>query len=544
MSMPRRFTLAVAAFIAAVFVASCARNKAPATPAGGHPVSPRKVLRYGNQAEPQDLDPQIVTGTPEYRLAQTFFEGLVAEDPQLNIIPGVAEKWDISPSGLIYTFHLRANAKWSNSEPVTADDFVQSYRRMLTPSLGAEYSYMLWHVVGAEAYNKGKLTDFTQTGFKALDPHTLQLTLWHRTPFLLHALNHYAWYPVPIATIRKFGGLEAKSTAWTRPENFVGNGPYIMKEWRQQQKIVALRSPTYWDRERVKIDEIDLFPIELADTEERMFRAGQVDITNEMPTTKIAVYRRENPTVLHVDPYNGVYFYRFNVKRKPFDDVRVRQALALAIDRESLVKNVALAGEEPAYHLVPPHLLGYNSEHELHESVAEAKRLLAEAGYPDGRGFPHVDLLYNTFEKHKVVGEALQQMWRKNLGIDITLYNQEWKVYLDSQHTQNFQIQRAGWIADYMDPHVYFDLWETGNTNNDTNWGNPHYDRLLHSALDAPNDTARFAIYQQMEKILLDEMPVMPIFFYTRPRLISPKVKGFITTPLDNFPWKYADMAE
>jgi oligopeptide transport system substrate-binding protein len=526
-----------------LLVAGCAKHDALTTARSGNPPPPRKVLHYGNGTEPQDIDPAIVTGTPEYRLLQTFSEGLVSEDPQMNIIPGVAERWEISPDGLTYTFHLRADAKWSNGDPVTAQDFVQSFQRELTPALACQYAYMLFnHVKGAKDYYDGKLADFAQTGFQAPDPRTLVITLVQPAPFLLHAMNHYSWYPVHIPTVKKFGGMTQRSTAWTRPENYVGNGPYVLKEWRPNQVIVAERSPTYWDRAHVKIDEIDLYPIELADTEERMFRTGQLDITNECPLTKLAIYRREHPESVRVDPYDGIYFYRFNVARKPFDDVRVRRALALSIDRESLVKNVTLADEAPAYNFVPQNLLGYRSEHSFKADVVEARRLLAEAGYPNGKGFPRVDLLYNTLEKHKTVAEALQQMWRKNLGVDISLVNEEWKVYIDDQHAHNFQFQRAGWIADYVDPHVFFDLWETGNGNNDSNWGNPEYDRLLHSALAAPNDTARFAIYQRMEKILIDEMPVLPLFYYTRARLISPRVKGFFSTPLDNFPWKYADM--
>ena len=538
MSGRRSFLTLLAAFT--LFATGCAKKPGP-TGAGTSP--DRKVLNVGNGAEPQDLDFQIVTGVPEHRLAITFFEGLVSEDPQLNLIPGVAERWEVSPDGLVYTFHLRANARWSNGDPVTADDFVQSYRRMLSPALGANYSYMLWHVAGAEDYNKGRLTDFARTGFKAIDTRTLQLTLRQPTPFLLHAMNHYAWYPLHIPTVKKFDALERKRTAWTRPENFVGNGPYTPREWRPNQKITAVRSSTYWDRDRVKIDEINFLPVELADTEERMFRTGQLDITYEVPLTKVAAYRRDQPASLRIDPYNGVYYYRFNVRRKPFDDVRVRRALALAIDRETLVKNVTLAGEKAAYHLVPPGVAGYQSRHRIAADVATARRLLAEAGYPGGQGFPKVELLYNTLEKHRTIAEALQQMWRTNLGIDITLYNQEWKVYIDAQHSGNYQFQRAGWIADYVDPHAYFDLWETGGGNNNTNWGNPEYDRLLRTALDAPGTEARYEIYQQMEKILLDEIPIMPIFFYTRARLVNPRVKGFFTTPLDNYLWKYADVA-
>lgn len=531
------------ALLAALILAGGCAKRAPVSGGATATTSPaKKILRYGNGAEPQDLDPQTITGTPEHRLIQAFFEGLVNEDPQLNIIPGVAERWEISPDGLVYTFHLRANAKWSNGEPVTADDFYQSFRRILTPALGAPYSYMLWYVVGAEDFNKGKLADFAQTGFQLLDPHTLRFTLRQPTPFLLHSMNHEAWQPVPIATIKQFGGLASKSTRWTRPENFVSNGPFVLKSWRPGQLIVGERSPTYWDRDHVMLDQIDFYPVELSETEERMFRAGQLDVTYELPLTKIAVYRRENPSVLRLDPYHTSYFYRLNVQRKPFDDVRVRRALAMAIDRARIVRDVTLGGETPARHTVPPNVLGYVSQNALTENVEEARRLLAEAGYPGGRGFPKVELLYNTVEKHRVIAEAIQQMWRKNLGIDITLYNQEWKVYMDSQHSRNFQLARGGWQADYVDPHAFLDQWETGGGNNDTNWGSPEYDRLLRSALSAPTTAARYEIYQQMEKIMIEEMPIIPIYFYTYARLVSPRVKNFFTTPIDNYPWKYVDV--
>ena len=548
--MPRSFSL-LALATALVFAAGCGKRETPPAPSSARqsaaaptPAHGKKVLLFGNGSEPQDIDPQTVTGVPEYHLHLAFFEGLVTEDPQLNLKPGVAEKWEISPDGLVYTFHLRADAKWSNGEPVTAHDFVESYQRMITPALGAEYAYMLWHVAGAEDYNKGKLTDFSRTGFKALDDRTLQLTLRQPTPFLLHAMNHHAWYPVPVSVIRKFGGLDRKATDWTRPENFVGNGPYVLQEWRPNQVLIAARSPTYWDRAHVKIDEIHFLPTELAETEERMFRTGQLHITNEVPLSKIRVYQREHPESIRIDPWLGIYFYWFNVKQKPFDDVRVRRALALAIDREALTQHVTAAGERPAYGLVPPGIPGYVSRHALEPDIAEAKRLLAEAGYPDGRGFPKIELLYNTLEKHRVIAEAVDQMWRRNLGIGISLYNQEWKVYMDALTSTNFQLARGGWIADYVDPHVFLDIWMTGGGNNKANWGNPEYDRLLRRSLDAKTNEARFEIYQQMEKILIDEMPAIPIFFYTYPRLISPKVKGYFTTLTDNFPWKYADLEE
>jgi oligopeptide transport system substrate-binding protein len=549
-AMPHRSTLiprvTAFVFVATLLLAPGCAKKADSTsaPAPAAAAPAKKLLRIGNGAEPQDIDPQTITGVPEYRLMIALFEGLVAlARDGTTLEPGVAERWEISPDGLVYTFHLRADAKWSNGAPVTARDFVRSAQRMLTPALGADYSYMFFYVAGGEDYFNGKLKDFAQTGFQAPDDRTLRLTLRQPTPFFLNMMMHHSFFPVPIDVVTKFGGLARKGSDWTRPANFVGNGPFVLREWRPNQSIVVARSPTYWDRARVALDEIQFFPVELADTEERMFRRNQLDSTYEVPLSKIPVYRREQPEVLRVDPYCGVYFYRFNVARKPFDDVRVRRALALAIDRESLVKNVTLADELPAYAIIPPGVGGYLSRHRLTGDIAEARRLLAEAGYPGGAGLPKIELLYNTLEKHRTIAEALQQMWRKNLGLDLTIYNQEWKVYLDSQKTKNFQIQRAGWIADYVDPHAFLDQWRTDGGNNNTNWGSAEFDRLLEESLGAKTTAARYEIYQQMEKILIDELPVLPIYFYTYARLVRPNVKNYRTTYLDNFPWKYADLA-
>ncbi|MFT3781138.1 MAG: peptide ABC transporter substrate-binding protein [Nibricoccus sp.] len=498
-----------------------------------------KVLHAGNGSEPKDIDPQVVMGSVEYGLIRALFEGLVTSDPITQLPrPGVAERWEISPDGLVYTFFLRADAKWSNGEVITASDFVRSYQRILNPKLGAEYAYNLFHLVGAEDYQTGKLTDFSKVGCKALDDRTLQLTLRQPAPFLLQLLAYYPWDAVPISVIEKFGGLERRGSAWTRPENFVGNGPFVLVDWKPNQYIVVKRSPTYWDRANVQLDEIRFYPIESTDTEERMFRTGQLHITFEVPQSKIPVYLKERPDSIRRDPLDGVYFYRFNVKAPPFDNPKVRRALTLAIDRESLTTNVLHGGEQPAYSIVPPGNAGYVSRHHTTADVAEARRLLAEAGYPEGKGFPNVELVYNTLEKHRAIGEAVQQMWRKNLGIEISLRNEEWKVYLDNQHTKNYKIQRAGWVADYADPHVFLDLWETSAGNNDTNWSNAEYDALLREALNTKTTADRYEVYQKMEKILLDELPILPVYFYTQPRLVSPKVKGYYVTPLDNYPWK------
>ncbi|HTB81735.1 MAG TPA: peptide ABC transporter substrate-binding protein [Opitutaceae bacterium] len=521
--------------------AGCGRH--PAEPAAGT-ATPKKILNFGNGTEPQDIDPQTVTGIPEWNIIMALFEGLVSYDPHdLHPVPGVAKSWDISADGLVYTFHLREDAKWSDGIPVTAQDFLLSYKRMLTPALASEYAYMIFnYVAGAKDYYDGKLKDFSQVGIKAPDERTLQLTLLNPTPYLLKAMCHMAWFPVPVSTLAKFGGLDKKGTRWTHPENFVGNGPFRLTEWRPNQKLVVERSPTYWDHANVKLDEIDFYPVESADTEERMFRTGQLDITSELPSHKIPFYKRDHPELLHLDPFLGLYFYRCNVQRPPLDNAKVRRALALAIDRESLIKNVVQGDEQPAYAVSYPGTAGYSPQARLTGTVDDARRLLAEAGYPDGHGFPPLELFYNTSEGHRAIAEAIQQMWKKNLNIDVSLRNEEWKVYLDAQLTGNYQLARAGWIADYVDPNAFLDLWETGNANNQTNWGSADYDRLLAASRATRTEEERYAIYQKMDAILADELPIIPIYYYTRVHLMNPKIKGLWPTLLDIHPWQYIDI--
>ncbi|MFO1449396.1 MAG: peptide ABC transporter substrate-binding protein [Opitutaceae bacterium] len=503
--------------------------------------TPPKVLHFGNAVEPQDLDPQSVTGVYEARILRALLEGLVCTGADQSVTPGVAKSWEISPDGLVYTFHLRADARWSTGAAVTALDFVRSYRRLLTPSFGAPYADRFYYVAGAEAYHRGTLRDFSQTGFQALDPQTLQLTLHQPAPFLLDLMTRVEWLPVPMEVIEKVGPADRPGNRWTRPEHFVGNGPFLLTSWRAGQKIVVSRSPTYWDRSHLKLDEIHFYPVENPEVEERMFRTGQLHVTSALPLTKIAAYRREASPALRIDPWGGLNFYVFNVKRAPFNDVRVRRAFSLAVDREAIVKNVSLAGDEPAYHTVPNGLAGYRSNQGFTMDVTEARRLLAEAGYPGGKGIAPIQLLYNTSENHRAVAEAVQQMWRKNLGVSVSLTNQEWKVYLDTvKSTRDFQIARSGWLM--SEPHLHLDRWATGNANNDANWSHSGFDRLLQASLAAPTLTARYELYQQMEKIMVDEMPILPIYFVSLARLINPKVTGYRTTTSDSYPWKETDL--
>jgi len=533
------------ALFAVLLLAGCKKGAAPATASssGGPAGAVRTDLNYGNGTEPQDLDPQIVTGVPENKIVNALFEGLVAYGPKgTGTTPAAAESWSISEDGLVYTFKLQPAGKWSNGDPVTAGDFVRSFQRILSPGLASEYANKLSPVVGAAEFNEGKLTDFGKTGFKVLDARTLQITLKRPTPFLLESMKHYAWFPVHPPTIEKFGGATRKGTAWTRPKNFVGNGPFVLKEWAMQQRIVVETSPTYWDKKSVKLTRIVFFPTENIETEERMFRTGQLDKTNELPLDKTAVYRRDHADSLRIDPLLGIYFFRVNVTRPPLTDKRVRRALALGIDRKQIVERVVNQGQTPAYNACPP-MPSFTSTARLQGDLEEAKRLLAEAGFPDGKGFPRIDLLHNTSQNHKKIAEALQQMWRINLGIDVAPVNQEWKVYLDSQDTLNYSLSRAGWVADYVDPNTFFDLWRTGDGNNDTGFGNADYDRMLEEALNAPSEAARMAIYTKMDTLLMDEVPFIPLYFYTRAFAIAPKLhypENSVETPN----WKYVYWTE
>jgi len=503
---------------------------------------PKMIFRVGNGTEPQDLDGQTVTGVPEHKIIMALSEGLLGQDPRtLDPIPGMAERWELSDDGLTYTFHLREGLKWSDGEPLTASEIVASFQRILSPALAADYAYLIYNFVeGARDYYEGRLADFAQVGFSAPDARTIVIQLKNPTPFLLKMIaGHYAWWPVPVRVIADHGPVDQKRTPWTRPGRFVGNGPFRLKEWSPNQRIIVERNPHYWDAATLRLDEIHFYASDDVATSERLFRTGKLDLTEGLPSSKIAAYARDQPEVLQRDPLLALYFYRVNVTRPPLDDARVRRALALAIDREALVRHVTRGGEVPAYAVSYPGTANYVPEARLSGSLDDARALLAEAGYPSGRGLPKIELLYNTSESHREIAEAVQQMWKTTLGVEVELVNQEWKVYLDRQNTGDFMLQRGGWVADYVDPHVFLEIWETGNGNNKTGWGSPDYDALLHAALAAKNDEERYAYYQKMDALLIEELPIIPVYYYVKKGLLSPRVKGYYPTLLDIHPYKF-----
>ena len=499
-----------------------------------------QVLHRGIGVEPLDLDPQIATAANDYHTISALFEGLVGQDPRdLSPVPGVAERWDVSGDGLIYTFFLRADARWSNGEPVTAQDFVASYRRILTGSLGAENASQFYVLQGAQAFHQGKVTDFAEVGVKAVDARTLRLTLDHATPYFLSLIQHWAWFPVPLSVIEQAGPAYERGNPWARPGTLVGNGPFTLKEWRRGQRLVVVKSPTYWDAATVRLQEIHLYPIESRDAEERAFRSGQLHLTEALPPGKIERYRREEPELLRVDPYLGTEFYRINVSRPFLNDKRVRRALALALDRSLLVEKVLRGGQQPAYAFTPPDTAGYTTSARLPEDVAEARRLLAEAGYPGGVGTPAIELLYNTSETHRLLAEAAQQMWRTQLGLEVRLLNQEFGTLLAARRAGDFQLLRSAWIGDYLDPATFLHLWRSDSGNNYTGWASTTYDQLTFEAARTADPAARRALLDRAENLLIEEAPFIPLYHYTHVYLVHPSVKGWHPTLLDHHPYKH-----
>jgi len=499
-----------------------------------------QILHFGNGTEPQELDPHIVTGVPESNIINALLEGLVAKDPEtLEPIPAVAESWEISDDGKTYTFHLRKNARWSNGDPLTAEDFAWSWWRALQPALGNLYAYMLFPVANAEAYANGEIEDFSQVGVKALDDHTRRVQLTNPTPYFLQLLDHYSAYPLHRATIESFGAADERGTRWTRAGNYVGNGPFVLDSWKLNKIITVRKNPHYWDADKVRLNGIDFHPIENIATEERMFRAGQLHITGTIPIDKIALYQRQQPELLQVEPYLGTYYYRFNLKLPQLQDQRVRRALNLAIDRQAIVERVTKGGELPAASFTPPDTMGYTATSDLRFDPEEARRLMAEAGYPDGKGFPVTDLLYNTSEGHQKIAVAIQQMWNKYLNINIRLNNQDWKVFLSSVNLGQYGIARAGWIGDYVDPNTFLDMWVTGGGNNQTGWSNARYDEIILKLAPATADPeARYTLMREAEAILLDELPVIPLYIYTSKSLIHPSVHGAPGNLMDHILYK------
>ncbi|MEM1142097.1 MAG: peptide ABC transporter substrate-binding protein [Pseudomonadota bacterium] len=499
------------------------------------------VLHIGNAAEPQGLDPHVVTGVPENRLIRALFEGLAVKNPYtLEPEPGVAERWEFSEDGRQLTFYINPKARWSNGDPVTADDYVWSWRRALHPDMGNLYAYMLFPIVNAEEFSKREITDFSEVGVKAPDPLTLVVSLKNPTPYFLQLMDHYSTFAVHPPTVEKFGKATDRFTKWTRAENIVSNGPFNLEEWLLNRRITMRKSDTYWDRDKVKLNKIVFYPTENQVSEERGFRAGQLHYVYEPPLDKIPVYKEMDDSPYVQAPYLGTYYYLVNTDREPVNDPRVRRALAMALDRETLARTVMQGAVVPAYSITPPGTLGYQPPRLFNYDPAAARELLAEAGYPNGEGWPGLEITYNTLESHRKIAVAVQQMWKDALNVEVTIANQEWKVYLDSVSTRNFDVARRGWIGDYVDPNNFLDLFLAEGGNNNTGYADPRYDDLiLNQAPSAKSRDERYARFFEAETMLMEQMPIIPIYTYTSRHLIHPSVCGLPTNLMDSLNFRY-----
>lgn len=493
-----------------------------------------QVFTFNNGTEPETLDPNLMSGQPDGRLARMLFEGLTVIDPQtLAPAPGLAARWDISPDARVYTFHLRPGAQWSDGHAVTAGDFYYGWMRALSPTLGGRNAGMLTPIVNADAYNKGDITDSTQVGIAAPDDSTFVVRLAHPTPYFLSLVAYYTFLPAPRWCIEKWGD------AWTRPEHIVGNGPFQMTEWRQGDRIEAVRNPRYWDVAHVRLERIVVLAVEDLSTSVNLYKAGTIDWcpSGFLPTQYVPYVRHHRDYTSSL--FQATYYYSINCTAKPFDNVFVRRALNEALDRDALCNDL-LRGVYPPYgRFVPEGYPGYQAPPPVRFDPRQARADLARAGFPGGKGFPTLNILFNTSENHRRIAEAVQAMWKKHLGIDVRLSNQEWGSYLQATTGLQYQVARRSWIGDYLDPTTFLNAMRTGDGNNRAGYANPQYDALLAQAAQEPDTAKRSALLTRAEDILLRDAPLIPIYHYTTTEFVKPYVRGMYPSPLDFHPLKY-----
>jgi oligopeptide transport system substrate-binding protein len=501
------------------------------------------VLRIGNSGEPDSLDPHQVSGNWEDRIVGDMFMGLTSEAADGTVIPGAAESWTISDDGLTYTFALRDHS-WSDGEPVTADDFVFALRRILDPATAAEYAYILYPIKNAEAVNSGNLADLEALGVRALDPQTLEITLERPTSYFVEQLTHYTAFPVPKHKVDELGD------DWVKPDNIVGNGPYTVVEWLPNSHVKMVRNANFYDAGNVAIDEVDYFPTEERNAGTKQFRAGELDVQYDFASEQIDFLKENLPEATHLSPELAAYYYVFNTKVPPFDDVRVRQALAMAIDRDAITDKVLRTGEVPAYSLVPPNTGDYGeppqvawAELPYAERVEQAKALLAEAGFGPDNPLKFT-LRYNTSENHKKIAIAVAAMW-KQLGVETELFNTEVKVHYNDLQEHDFQVARAGWVADYNDPENFLSLLrvKTGPMNYGQ-YDNAEYDRLMDQSDAITDSTERNELMREAEAIMLAELPVIPIYHYVSKNLVSPRIEGWVDNAKNKHRSRWLSLAE
>ncbi|HDU4712854.1 TPA: oligopeptide ABC transporter substrate-binding protein OppA [Klebsiella aerogenes] len=532
MTIITKKSLVAAGILSALITANVAM--AADVPAGVQ-LADKQTLVRNNGAEVQSLDPHKIEGVPESNVNRDLFEGLVIGDLNGHPVPGVAESWD-NKDFKVWTFHIRKDAKWSDGSPVTAQDFVYSWQRLADPKTASPYaSYLQYgHVANVDEIIAGK-KPATDLGVKAIDDKTFEVTLSEPVPYFYKLLVHPSVSPVPKAAIEKYG------EKWTQPANIVTNGAYKLKDWVVNERIVLERNTNYWDNAKTVINQVTYLPISSEVTDVNRYRSGEIDMTyNNMPIELFQKLKKEIPKEVHVDPYLCTYYYEINNQKAPFTDIRVRTALKLALDRDIIVNKVKNQGDLPAYSYTPPYTDGMKlvepewfkwSQDKRNE---EAKKLLAEAGYTADKPLTF-NLLYNTSDLHKKLAIAVASIWKKNLGANVKLENQEWKTFLDSRHQGTFDVARAGWCADYNEPTSFLNTMLSDSSNNTAHYKSPAFDKIIGDTLQVTDEAKRAELYAQSEQQLDKDSAIVPVYYYVNARLVKPWVGGYTgKDPLDN----------
>ena len=504
-----------------------------------------QTLYFGNSAEPPDLDPHTNNASNVDWICSALFEGLVRLDNDgVTIHPGVAERWEISPDGLTYTFHLRADARWSNGDPVTADDFLAAFRRFLEPKLGCEGVNIIFPIVGARDYLEGRNKDFTSVGVKAPDPRTIVLHLQFRAPYFLTVLADSHLSPLYQPNLDRFNGRDQRGGKWTQPGNLVSNGPFVLTEWQPNVVLGVEKNPRYWYAARVRLNAIRFYPIEDVSTEERAFRTGQLHVTFTLPFNKLAAYTARHAPELRATPGRRGDYVTGGTRNPPFNDPRVRRAFSLAIDREHLTDTVLKGRGNPAFSFVPTGAGGYTFPPFSRYDPNEAKKLLREAGFPDGAGFPVVEYTLNSrSEDVLLLAQALQQMWQQTLGVKVSLAPTEFKVWLDLLRSKSFAITADDWSMGFNDPADMLALGVTNDPNDDAGWSSARYDAAFAAMQAALDETARRAAIATCEQILAEDVPYAPVFFSIHTHLVHPTVVGWHDNALQKIDWTAVSLA-
>lgn len=527
-------SLLATGIIASLSITATGRASAADVPAGVQLAVEQEIVK-NNGAEVQSLDPHKIEGVPEDNVTRDLMEGLANNSVEGIIVPGVAESWG-NKDFKVWTFHLRKDAKWSNGKPVTAQDFVYSWQRVVAPETASPYaSYLQYaHVENVDDIIAGK-KDKSALGVKAINDHTFQVKLTEPVPYLVEMTPHYAMKPVNKDALEKFG------EKWTLPANYVSNGAYKLKDWIVNERIVPKRNPEYWDDAKTIINKVSFLPISSEVTDVNRYRTGEIDMTyNNMPIELFQKLKKEIPKEVKVDPFLCTYYYEFNNLKAPFTDERVREALKLGLDRDIITDKVKKQGDLSAYSLTPPYTDGaklappewFGWTQKQRNEVA--KRLLADAGYGPGKPLTFT-LLYNTSDLHKKLAIAASSIWKKNLGVNVKLVNQEWKTFLDTRHQGTYDVARASWCADYNEPSSFLNMMLSDSSSNTPFYKSAEFDKLMANVLTAKTKEERAYLYQKAEVQLDKDSAIVPVYYYVNARLVKPYVGGYTgKDPLDN----------